>query len=215
MAISLLEPGYWQEEYWAAGYFNENYWPHWPEIEVVTKVGGDDVPGAYRVTYTWRKQLLDLPEIERQPSMTFMLRQEQDLQIAIEKAEKERREMELAEARAAIAMQQDAEKREFLRRQQRKETALRNLTHTKIDRTEQEQLQINSNRREMRKQMKERRDERLAREKTNRQILRTGYKGAKSRVDAENQAFLREQERVKQPLTALEIANKRRREKKK
>jgi hypothetical protein len=69
-------------------------------------------------------------------------------------------------------------------------------------------MQVQSNRLEMRKQMMQRRDERIGREKSNREILQSGKREATRRVSNETQQFVQRQERIKQPLTALELANK-------
>lgn len=210
MAISLLEPGYWQEEFWVAGYFNEDYWPHWPEIVAIPKLGGDDVPGALvrKRVLEWEKQILDLPELERQPAYASMLRREQANVMAMEAAAAQLREEEMAHARMTVEVRQADERAEFMKGQRKKETALRNLVHTKTDKTQDPPLQVSRNTFEMRRQMQERRDERLAREKSNREILNTGQKAASKRVKQETDVFLQRQKRIKQPLTALELAKK-------
>ena len=170
-------------------------------------VGGDDVPRKQR-DYVWQKQLLDLPEIEKQPSLTFQIRQEQDTQIAMDAELKRLREEELENARITVDHRQATERDEFMRKQKRKEVALKNLVHTKTDKTQLEPMQVQSNRLEMRKQMRQRRDERIGREKSNREILQSGKREATRRVSNETQQFVQRQERIKQPLTALELANK-------
>jgi hypothetical protein len=169
-------------------------------------VGGD--ARGKRPALVWEKQILDLPEREKRPNLTLILRQEQNTRIAMDEELKRLRENELANARMTVGDRQATERDEFLKKQKRKEVALKNLVHTKTDKTQLEPMQVQSNRLEMRKQMMQRRDERIGREKSNREILQSGKREATRRVSNETQQFVQRQERIKQPLTALELANK-------